>query len=104
MQYFLKVNTTDAEACLLAIKPGFTSRNTRVVELTVELFGKLEGIYEWFVSPESKCLTTFFLGFRRHKEYRKDFWNLLMKIIERRSLDFFTESYPNSFDNMLELT
>ena len=40
----------DAEACLYALKPGFISKSQKVAELTLQLFGKLGSVYEWFIS------------------------------------------------------
>jgi len=42
---FYQTDKNDAESCLYALKPGFISKNERVAELTIELFGKLGNIY-----------------------------------------------------------
>lgn len=74
LKSFHEQDNRDAEACLYAIKPGFISRDQRVAELALELFGKLNNIYEWFVSEESKCAGTFLLGIKRHPALRDEYW------------------------------
>ena len=66
LKYFYQQDSKDAEACFYALKPGFISKNPRVAELTIELFGKLGNIYTWFISDDSKCSGTFLLGIKRH--------------------------------------
>ena len=66
---------------LYAVKPGFISKNQKVAELTLELFSKLDRIYQWFVSEESKCTGTFLLGIKRHPILRELYWHLLLDII-----------------------
>ena len=82
LKAFYEQDSRDAEACLYALKPGFISKNEKVAELAIELFGKLGKIYEWFVGEDSKCATTLLLGLKRHADLREKYWMLLLDIIE----------------------
>ena len=39
LKYFCQNDPQDGESCLYAIKPGFMSKEKKVVELTIKLFG-----------------------------------------------------------------
>lgn len=82
LKSFYEQDSRDAEACLYALKPGFISKNEKVAELAIELFGKLGKIYEWFAGEDSKCATTLLLGLKRHSELREKYWMLLLDIID----------------------
>lgn len=79
---FYEQDSRDAEACLLALKPGFISKSEQVSELTIELFGKLGNIYGWFISEDSKCSSTLLLGLKRHQNLRENYWSLLTQLIQ----------------------
>jgi hypothetical protein len=66
LKQFYEKDSHDAEACLYALKPGFISKNQKVAELTIELFGHLGNIYSWLVSEDSKSTGTMLLGLKRH--------------------------------------
>lgn len=70
LKFFHDQDPRDAEACLYALKPGFISKSQKVAELSLDLFGKLGNIYEWFISEDSKCAGTFLLGVKRHQALR----------------------------------
>lgn len=82
LKAFYEEDSHDAEACLYALKPGFISKNQKVAELTLELFGQLGDIYQWFVGEEGKCAGTLLLGLKRHPSLRELYWHLLLEIIE----------------------
>ena len=81
LKSFHNQDSRDAEACLYAIKTGFISKNQKVAELTLEVFGKLNQVYDWFVGEDSKCAGTFLLGTKRHPILRELYWHLLLDII-----------------------
>lgn len=70
LKTFYEEDSRDAEACLYALKPGFISKNQKVAELALELFGQLGNIYQWFVGEEGKCVGTLLLGLKRHPSLR----------------------------------
>ena len=70
LKKFYEQDNKDAEACFYALKPGFISKNEKVAELTIELFGKFGNIYSWFISEDSKCAGTCLLGIKRHINLR----------------------------------
>jgi hypothetical protein len=104
LKFFHSQDNRDSEACLYAIKPGFISKNQKVAELTLELFGKLDNVYGWFVSEDSKVTGTYLLGTKRHPVLRELYWRLLLEIIEGQEVEFFTEHYPKSFQTAAEQT
>jgi hypothetical protein len=78
LKVFYEQDSRDAEACLYALKPGFISKSQKVAELSIELFGKLGNIYQWFAGDESKCSGTLLLGLKRHPDLRDVYWGLLL--------------------------
>lgn len=102
LKAFHEEDSRDAEACLYALKPGFISKSQKVAELTLELFGRLGGIYGWFVGEEGRCAGTLLLGLKRHPALRDLYWHLLLEIIAGEELDFFARHFAGSFQNAQE--
>lgn len=74
-----------------------------MVGLSLELFGGLGNIYSWFTTVEtSSCASTYFLGLKRHPQLKTRFWKLLLQIIKKEELSFFTKCYSGSFQSAVE--
>ena len=103
LRFFCESDPRDGYSCLYAIKPGFMSKDRKVSELTINLFGSLGRVYDWFISEEGMGFPTFTLGMRRHPELIDEFLELLLDIIKNNEETFFSQNFKPSFQNPAEM-
>jgi hypothetical protein len=66
LKMLMERDKKDIEFCLLTIKPGFVSHNQQVVQITINIFTKIDNLYNWFINDVGKGSTTFMLGIKKH--------------------------------------
>jgi hypothetical protein len=59
----------DTELCLYTIKPGFVSLNQQIVQSTINIFSKIDDLYNWFISDTGKGAVTLLQGIRKHPQF-----------------------------------